>query len=103
MSKLVEIVARFNAPMWAPVRAQIDTAIRQAYDLGMVEASKSGLPKTKSRDDLTLHMLEEVEEDLKMKDKENAFIESLREQYDERGSLSPKQIEALRKFYDNVT
>jgi len=102
MSKLVEISARFNAPMWAPVRAPIDSAIKQAYDLGKEEATKSGNKKGNSIDDLILHMLEEVEEDLKMKDKENAFIESLREQFTERGTLSQKQVDALREFYDNV-
>lgn len=45
------------------------------------------------------HMLSEVEASLK---KPNDFIESLRYQFDERGTLSEKQRAALGKFYDRI-
>ena len=51
---------------------------------------------------LIRHMLCEVEYDLEDKGRRNSFIESLREQFEIRGTLSDKQVEALRKFYDNV-
>lgn len=48
------------------------------------------------------HMLTEVEAHLDDKKLANEFIESLRDQFDRRGSLSDKQVAALQKFYDRV-
>jgi NADH:ubiquinone oxidoreductase subunit E len=48
------------------------------------------------------HMLSSVEDDLEGRRRKNAFIESLREQFDRSGWLTPNQLEALRKFYANV-
>lgn len=48
------------------------------------------------------HMLCEVEADLEQKKRSNAFIESIREVFDLKQTLSDKQLEALRKFYANV-
>lgn len=48
------------------------------------------------------HMLDGVEAELSERNHSNSFIESLREQFDDRGFLTEKQIEALRKFYERV-
>ena len=48
------------------------------------------------------HMLSEVEDSLYERKQTNEFIESIREQFDARGDLSDKQIDALRRFYDRV-
>lgn len=48
------------------------------------------------------YMLEEVETHFEDRKQTNEFIESIREQYDNRGWLSAKQIEALRRFYENI-
>jgi hypothetical protein len=58
--------------------------------------------KRREEAQLIEHMLSEIESDLEQKGRENTFIESLREQFDERKTLSDKQVDALRKFYDNV-
>lgn len=48
------------------------------------------------------HMLSEVEAHLEEADRTNNFIESLRDSFDERGTLSPAQVEGLRKFYERI-
>ncbi len=48
------------------------------------------------------HMLDGVEAEFEDRGKSNSFIESLREQFDNSGWLSDKQLEALRKFYENA-
>ena len=48
------------------------------------------------------HMLSEVEADLEQKGRENEFIESLRSQVDAGWTLTAKQVEALRKFYERI-
>jgi hypothetical protein len=48
------------------------------------------------------HMLTEVEGSLEQGGRTNDFIESLRFQFDKRGTLSERQVEALQKFYDRV-
>lgn len=48
------------------------------------------------------HMLSEVEASLEHRGRENAFIESLREQFDDRRSLSEKQVQALKNFYERL-
>lgn len=61
--------------------------------------------KNKTAEDkavLIEHMLSEVEDDLYEKKRPNEFIESLREQFDKRRSLSDKQVDALKRFYENV-
>jgi hypothetical protein len=58
--------------------------------------------KNADRAKLIKHLLDEVESDLDQKGKQNDFIESLRKQFDEKGFLSDKQLEALNKFYANV-
>lgn len=47
-------------------------------------------------------MLQAVEADIDEYRRPNEFIESLRDQFDRRGWLSDKQVEALMKFYDRV-
>lgn len=51
---------------------------------------------------LVEYMLAEVEEDLEAKGDTNDFIESLRSQFNRRGSLSEAQVEGLRKFYERI-
>lgn len=51
---------------------------------------------------LVEHMLTEVEESLEARDQTNDFIESIRGQWQARGSLSENQVEALRKFYARI-
>lgn len=58
--------------------------------------------ETNDESKLIEHMLSEVEAHFEEKGRQNDFIESLREQFNERGKLSEKQVEALRKFYENV-
>lgn len=48
------------------------------------------------------HWLSTVEQDLEDKDRTNDFIESLREQFDRKGNLSQKQLDALEKFYERI-
>lgn len=48
------------------------------------------------------HQLACVEESLADKCQDNEFIESIRDQFDERGDLSDRQIDALSKFYDRI-
>lgn len=48
------------------------------------------------------HILSAVEDSLEERDQTNDFIESLREQFNERGSLSERQVDALTKFYDRI-
>lgn len=95
MPTLDEILARNSHP-------EFQTAVRQAYDLGMVTASRANLPKTEERKTLIAHMLMEIEEELEYRGKKNPFIESLRVQFDQTGSLSPKQFDALRKNYEEI-
>lgn len=63
-------------------------------------------PISKDREErakLIEHMLGAVEDELTDSNRSNDFIESLRDQFDRRGWLSDKQIEALRKFYSRAT
>ncbi len=48
------------------------------------------------------HMLSEIESHLEQKGRTNEFIESIREQFDARGGLSDKQIDAVLSFYDKI-
>ena len=59
-------------------------------------------PAKKKRDSDIETMLSAIESDLDDKGKSNDFIESLREQFDTRGTLTENQVNALRKFYNNV-
>lgn len=45
------------------------------------------------------HWLTCVEDEMTDKGRSNEFVESLRDQFDRKGWLSDKQIEALKKFY----
>lgn len=58
-------------------------------------------PDERSR--LIEHMLSAVEDEMSDKGRSNAFIESLRDQFDRKAWLSDKQIEALSKFYARAT
>ncbi len=61
------------------------------------------VPRDKEeRSRLIEHLLQAIEEDIDYKGRSNDFIESLRDQFDRRGDLSVKQVEALQKFYRNV-
>lgn len=52
---------------------------------------------------LVEHMLEQVEISFEAKGKtQHPFIEEMREKFDKWGSLTPKQIEAVHKFYDRI-
>lgn len=51
---------------------------------------------------LVEHMLCEVEMHFEDKGIENEFIISLREQVDAGWTLTSKQVEALRKFYERI-
>lgn len=59
-------------------------------------------PVKQKRDSDIETMLSAIENDLDDKGKSNDFIDSLREQFDTRGSLTENQINALRKFYNNI-
>jgi hypothetical protein len=48
------------------------------------------------------HMLSAVESDLDHKNQRNDFIESIRDQFERRGSLTQKQLEALENFYERI-
>lgn len=48
------------------------------------------------------HMLSEVESSLEQRGVENDFILSLRDHFDRKKDLSEKQLDALRKWYENV-
>jgi len=48
------------------------------------------------------HMLSAVEAELLDRGRNVKFINSLREWFDERGDLTDKQIEALRRWYHNA-
>lgn len=52
--------------------------------------------------DLIQHMLDEIQSHFEQKGASNGFIESIREQFDKWQSLSPKQIEGIRKFYERI-
>lgn len=99
---LISILSEFNGHI---DEAKIHDAIKRAYHIGFgvnkkpPVVSSNGFTNDK---DLTEHMLNEVEKSLYENDNQNDFIESLREQFDARGTLSPKQIDALRKFYDRI-
>ncbi len=71
-------------------------------ELEKLRLRSPGKPKAEDKAKLISFMLEEVEADLQDKGRPNAFIESLREQWDERGTLTEKQVEALRRFYERV-
>lgn len=46
--------------------------------------------------------LSEIEEDLASRDRLSSFIESVREQWDERGQVSEKQKNAVEGWYSKV-
>lgn len=48
------------------------------------------------------HQLTAVEDDLADKGKDNEFIISIRDQFDRKGTLSDRQMEALEKFYERI-
>lgn len=56
----------------------------------------------KERAKLIGHMLDEVEISLDENGRTNDFIESLREQFTEWGTLTDGQLEGLRKFYERI-
>ncbi len=58
--------------------------------------------KPENQSQLIEHMLSEVEAHFDYKGHRNTFIESLREQFDRTNSLSEKQVEGLRKFYERI-
>lgn len=58
------------------------------------------MAETKDEAALIRHMLEHIQRDFDRHGKTNEFIESIQEQFDKKGRLTPKQLEALRKFYD---
>lgn len=47
-------------------------------------------------------MLTEIESHFADKGASNAFIESIREQFTDRRTLSEKQTEAVKKFYERI-
>ncbi len=65
-------------------------------------AHEAFLKKREERAKLIEHMLSSVEDDLDGRRKHNAFIESIRDQFDKTSWLTDKQMEALRKFYARV-
>lgn len=51
---------------------------------------------------LAEHMLMNVEAELSKNNHENDFIASLRDWFDSKGFLTPKQMTALKNFYNKL-
>jgi len=65
--------------------------------------NRAQIEKRIERQKLIEHMLSELEIYFESEGNQvHSFIESLREQFDDRLDLSDKQMEALRRFYENI-
>lgn len=51
---------------------------------------------------LIRHMLDEIQADIDDKGSQSDFIDSINEQFENRGTLTAKQIEAVRKYYERI-
>lgn len=79
----------------------INEAVRDAYQLGFKESKN----ETSSQSELKIQieeMLLYIEGELAYTGRKNLFVESLRDQFDDSGNLSPKQLSALKEIYERT-
>lgn len=58
--------------------------------------------ENKERFKLIQHLLTEVESSLRHSGRENTFIDSLREKFDRPNDLTERQLDSLKRFYDQI-